>query len=133
MHGGRCCIRVTVNGARQWQRLDMLKAALCLLFGGDVEDDPLLYSSIVDIGELDQRLESPDFGAAAESGTGELDHSPHIEPAIPVPADPPSLTQRIAAKRAAQLIVGLEATRPATELAHSPPGLDDASLDPLAL
>jgi hypothetical protein len=94
-----------------------------LLFGDVTSaDDPLSYSSIEDIRELDQTPENPDFAPVAESKTGELDHSPHSETGELVPAEP-SFRERSAALSA----------RLVAQQAHPTASPDDPDApDPLA-
>jgi hypothetical protein len=129
-NGGRDCIRIDINGARLWQRLDMLEAAMALLLDmGPGKDDLLSITSNVVIGELDYSPENPDLVPAATHEIGDLDYSPI--PIVAPPAEqaaPLSLSERMIAKRAMQLAAALKADAPSTEPAQ--PGDPDA--DPLA-
>lgn len=149
-HHGHPSIKVTVGGKRIWLRLDVAAefvALMGLVSGGDpVEDDPdnLL---IEDIREMVPDAENDEFDPLVDvleqQSSGELvpilDPPPHshrdmVPPdsdpvhslAEMVPANPPSLSEAMAARRSARLVAAL------MDQSDSPACPVDPDADPLA-
>jgi len=126
-NGARECIRPRINGKVRRLHLDEIGWLAGRLAGlAECRDDPLLYSSIEDMGERDYLPETATLLPLAADQTGECDYSPvavtgerDCSPCSETkagPAEPLTLTERIAALKP-----------------YSPAHAADPNVDPLAL